>query len=191
MKSPTELAAAPIAGAHSTGGGVGLFIFLDAAQLVRQGICLVLHILHQLMGFAAGGFQLFLALFDQGITLFLGAFQGMLCFIAGLFGFILSGFQLQLQIIQLGQNAVQPLIIVGHMITGGIDDAFRNAQLGTDEERVGLTGHADAQLIRRHQRFYVEFTAGVDDTGRFQRVNFHFGVVGGSHQQAALAAQLL
>jgi len=28
------------------------------------------------MGFAAGGFQLFLALFDQGITLFLGAFQG-------------------------------------------------------------------------------------------------------------------
>ena len=24
------------AGAHSTGGGVGLFIFLDAAQLVRQ-----------------------------------------------------------------------------------------------------------------------------------------------------------
>ena len=77
------------------------------------------------------------------------------------------------------------------MAAGRIDDVLRDAQLGADKECVGLTGHADAQLIRRHQRFYVEFTAGVDDTGRFQRVNFHFGVVGGSHQQAALAAQLL
>ena len=124
------------------------------------------------MGFAAGGFQLFLALFDQGITLFLGAFQGMLCFIAGLFGFVLSGFQLQLQIIQLGQNAVQPLIIVGHMITGGIDDAFRNAQLGTDEERVGLTGHTHAELVGGGQAFHIKLTAGVHHARSFQRVNF-------------------
>ena len=177
------------AGAHSTGGGVGLFIFLDAAQLVRQGICLVLHTLHQLMGFAAGGFQLFLALFDQGITLFLGAFQGMLCFIAGLFGFVLSGFQLQLQIIQLGQNAVQPLIIVGHMITSGIDDAFRNAQLGTDEKRVGLTGHAHAELVGGGQAFHIKLTAGVHHARGFQRVNFQLGVVGGGHQQGALLTQ--
>ena len=64
MKSPTELAAAPIAGAHSTGGGVGLFIFLDAAQLIRQGVGLVLDVLHQVMGAAAGVFQLLLALLD-------------------------------------------------------------------------------------------------------------------------------
>ena len=37
----------------------------------------------------------------------------MLCFIAGLFGFVLSGFSCSFKFIQLGQNAVQPLIIVG------------------------------------------------------------------------------
>ena len=48
------------------------------------------------MGAAAGVFQLLFALLDQLVTLLLGAFQGMLSLIAGLFGVTLSNLQLQL-----------------------------------------------------------------------------------------------
>ena len=48
------------------------------------------------VGAAAGIFQFLLALLDQLVTLLLGAFQGMLSLIAGLFGVTLSNLQLQL-----------------------------------------------------------------------------------------------
>ena len=131
-----------------------------------------------------------LAFLDEVIALFLGAFQRVFGLIAGLFGVALGFFELQFQIVQLGQYAVQTLVVVGRMAAGGVDDVLRDTQLSADEERIGLAGHADAELVGGHQRFDVELAAGVDDTGGFQRVDFHLGIVGGSHQQAALAAQL-
>ena len=128
---------------------------------------------------------------DQLIALFLGAFQRVFGVIARFFGVVLRCLELQFQIVQLGKDAVQPLVVVGHMAAGGVDDVGGDAQLGTDQKGVGLARHADTELIGGHQRFYVEFAAGVDHAGRFQRIDLHLGIVGGRHQQAALAAQLL
>ena len=78
---------------RTAGGGVGLFIFLDAAARPSGHMPGSAHHLHQLMGFAAFGWLPALPrpLFDQCITAFSRHFPGMLCFIAGLF-FVLSGF---------------------------------------------------------------------------------------------------
>ena len=113
----------------------------------------------------------------------------MLGVVLGLFGLGLGLFQLDFQIVQLGKHAVQPLVIVGHMIARGINDFFRDAELGADKERVGFARHADTEFIGGHQRLHVKFAAGIDDAGSFQRVDFQFCVVGRRHQQAALAAQ--
>ena len=51
-------------GTHGTLGGAGLFILLDAAQFIGQAVRLVLHLLHQVMGLAAGVFEFFLAFFN-------------------------------------------------------------------------------------------------------------------------------
>ena len=110
--------AGDLAGADGALGGAGLLVLLDAAQLVGQGVGVVLHLLHQVMGLLAGGVQFGLALADQLVALGLGAGQGIFGLGAGLLGVVLGGFQLQFQIIQLGQHAVQPLVVAGHVGAG-------------------------------------------------------------------------
>ena len=51
-------------GTHGTLGGAGLFVLLDAAQFIGQAVRLVLHLLHQVMGLAAGVFEFFLTFFN-------------------------------------------------------------------------------------------------------------------------------
>jgi len=143
------------------------------------------------MGLAAGIFEFFLTLFDQVVAFLLSTFQRMLRLIPGLLGLGLGVLQLDLQVIQLGQHAVEALIVVRHVIACGVDNFLRDAELGADEEGVRFARHADAQFIGGHQRFDVELAAGVDDAGRFQRVDLQLSVVGRSHEQTALTAQLL
>ena len=115
----------------------------------------------------------------------------MLCIVLGLLGLGLRLLQLDLQIVQLGQHAVQPFVIVRHVISRGINDLLRDTQLCADQEGVRLARHADAELIGRHQRLDVKFTAGVHHAGRFQRIDLQLGVVGRRHEQTALTAQPL
>ena len=125
-----------------------------------------LNLLHQVMGLAAGIFEFFLTLFDQVVAFLLGALQRVLRLIPGLLGLGLGVLQLDLQVIQLGQHAVEALIVVRHVIACGVDNFLRDAELGADEEGVRFARHADAQFIGGHQRFDVKLAAGVDDAGR-------------------------
>ena len=111
--------------------------------------------------------------------------------IAEIFNLILTCFQLKLQIIQLAENSIQPLILCGQMLLCGLDDPFRDTELLTDKERVRLAGYADAQLIGRAQSLEVELTACVDNALGFQCENFQLCVVGRCHQQDTTAAKLL
>ena len=79
------------------------------------------------MGLAAGIFEFFLTLFDQVVAFLLGAFQRVLRLIPGLLGLGLGVLQLDLQVIQLGQHAVEALIVVRHVIACGVDNFLRYA----------------------------------------------------------------
>ena len=142
------------------------------------------------MGLPTGVFQFPLALGHQFPALFLGAFQSMFSVVPGFFCLSLSFLQLQFQIIQLGQHTVQPLVIIGHMVPGRVDDLLGYPQLGTNEERIGFTRHTHTELVGRHQGLHIELAAGVDHAGSLQRIHLQFCIVGGSHQQTALPAQL-
>ena len=171
--------------------GAGLFVLLDLAQLVGQAVGLVFHLLGQGAGLGAGGFQLVLALTDQLFLLFLGVLQLMGRLVTQPLHLVLAGLELQLEVVQLAQHRVQPLVVGRKVLLGRLDDPLGDAQLFADEEGVGFARHADAQLVGGPQGLEVEFAAGVDDAGRFEGKDLQLGVVGGGHQQNAAAAQLL
>ena len=89
-------------------------------------------------GLGAGSFQLILALLDKLIALLTGCIQlvGGLVFQA--FHLVLTGFELELQIIQLAQNGVQTLVFCGQMLLCSLNDPLRDAELFADKESVGL-----------------------------------------------------
>lgn len=93
--------------------GAHPLVFLDLAQLIRQSVSLALDLLRQCASLGAGSFQLILALLDKLIALLTGCIQlvGSLVFQA--FHLVLTGFELELQIIQLAQNSVQTLVFCG------------------------------------------------------------------------------
>ena len=63
------------------------------------------------------------------------------------FHLVLTGFELELQIIQLAQNGVQTLVFCGQMLLCSLNDPLRDAELFADKESVGLARNADAELI--------------------------------------------
>ena len=111
--------------------------------------------------------------------------------VPGLLRLILRGFQLEFQVIQLGQHAVQPLVIAGHVAAGCVNDGFRNAQLGADEKSVGFARHPHAEPVGGHEAFHIEFAAGIDHAGGLQRVDLQLRIMGGCHDKASLPPQLL
>ncbi len=86
----------------------------------------------------AGVFEFFLT-FLIGVALLLGAFEGVLGVVLGLFGLGLP-LSAGLSDRPAGKHAVQPLVIVGHMIARGINDFFRDAKLRADENALDLPG---------------------------------------------------
>ena len=143
------------------------------------------------MCLTAGVLQLLLAFGNEGVPLFLGAFQRVFRLVPGLLHLILRGFQLKLQVIQLGQHAVQTLIITGHVAAGCVNDGFRDAQLGADEKGVGFARHTHAEPVGGHEALHIEFAAGVYHAGGLQRVDLQLRIVGGGHDKAPLPPQLL
>ena len=71
----------------------------------------------------------------------------MRCLILQPVDLILAFLQLKLQVVQLTEHTVQPLIVAVHMALGRLNDAGGNAQLLTDQERIGFARHAHAQLV--------------------------------------------
>ena len=162
---------------------------MQAAQLVGQGVRIVLHFLDHIARLFAGLFQFLLALAQQRFALFFRGLQRVFRPVARLFGVVLRGFELQLEVVELGQHTVQALVVAGHMRARGVDDILRDAKLGADEEGVRFARHADAETVGRLQAFDVELAAGVDNARRFQREHLELGIMGRRHQQRAAAAQ--
>ena len=76
------------------------------------------------------------------------------------------------------------------MLLCSFNDPLRDAQLFTDEERVGFARHANAQFIGGAQRFQIKLAACIDNAFRLQRKDLELCIVGGSHQEHTTAAQL-
>ena len=125
----------------------GFLVLLQLAQLIGQRIGFRLHLLCHLLRLFAGRLQFVFALPDQFFPFFLGALQLMRCLILQPVDLILAFLQLKLQVVQLTEHTVQPLIVVVHMALGRLNDAGGNAQLLTDQERIGFARHAHAQLV--------------------------------------------
>ena len=171
--------------------GAHPLVLLNLAQFIGQGIGLAFHLLCQCTGLGTGCFQLVFALLNELVPLFAGGIQLMCGLVAQLFNFVLAFLQLQLQIVELAQNGIQTFILGGKVLLCGLNDSLRDAQLFADEERVRFARHADAELVGRAQGLKVELAAGVDNALGFQRKDLQFGIVGGSHQQHAAAAEFL
>ena len=172
-------------------GSAGLFVLLQLAQLIGETVGLVLHLLGHLAGLQACGLQLGLALLDQCVVFLAGGFQLVFGFGFRLFRLVLAGLQLQLQVVQLGQHAVQPLVVVGQVGLRPLDHPGRYAQLLADQEGVGFARYAHAQLVGGAQALHIELTTGVHHAGSLQREDLHLGIVGSGHDQGALDTQLL
>ena len=170
--------------------GTHLLVLLQFAQLVGQGVGLAFHFLCQRPGFGAGGFQLIFSLLDQLIALLPSCFQLIGRLVAQFFHLVLTGFQLQFQVIQLAKNRIQTLILGRQMLLRRLNDPLRDAELFADEECVRFAGHTDAQLVSRAQRLQIKFTACIDHALGLEGKHFQFGIVGRRHQQHSTAAQL-
>ena len=125
----------------------GFLVLLQLAQLIGQRIGFRLHLLCHLLRLFAGRLQFVFALPDQFFPFFLGALQLMRCLILQPVDLILAFLQLKLQIVQLSQHCIQTLILRRQMLLRRLNDPLRDAQLFTDEEGVGLTRHANTQLV--------------------------------------------
>ena len=66
-----------------------------------------------------------------------------------------------------------------------------NAKFFTDEECIGFARYADTQFVGGAQGFEVELAAGIDHAFGLQCKHLELGIMGGSHQQHAAAAQFL
>ena len=170
--------------------GAHPLIFLELAQLIRQSVGLALDLLRQCAGLGAGSFQLILALLDKLIALLTGCIQLVGGLIFQAFHLVLTGFELELQIIQLAQNGVQTLVFCGQMLLCRLNDPLRDAKLFADKESVGLARNADAELIGGAQRLQIELAAGVDDALCLEGEHLQFCIVRCGHQEHTAAAQL-
>ena len=169
--------------------GCGFFVLLQLAQFIGKRVGFLLDLLHHFACFLAGSLQLGFPLLNQLFPLFTSAFQCVGRLRLGLLGLGLTGLELQLQIVQLAEHAVQTLIIVGKMRARHVDHFCRHAQTLADQKCVGFTGHAHTQLIGGAQRFHIKFAAGIYHAGRFKCKHFELCIMRGSQDQRTLTAQ--
>ena len=65
------------------------------------------------------------------------------------FHLVLTGFELELQIIQLAQNGVQTLVFRGQMLLCSLNDPLRDAELFADKASVGPVSYTHLDVYKR------------------------------------------